>query len=646
MHQLSVERAITRKTAKPVNALLSEAEAANVSRRQKEKEENRHIVAVIFDVARHLALQNEAFRGHDETAASFNQGKFLEEIKFLAKYHALLRSWLEGHPGNVSWLGARIQNEMIDIIATKTLETIIGQVKEARFYSVECDEVTSHKHSYMSIVLRYVYQNTIYERVVGLKHVMSLKGKSLSDVLVEELGKVHVPLNDMVGKAFDGASNMSGKDHGMQQELTKAGATSSIYFHCFAHRLNLVLGKCAETLPLVKDVFETIGSIYRVMEGSPQRNAVYEAKLEMFGIKEGRTALRSLSDTRWTARTDNLSATLNVLPALAATLKELEASDNTCAGLLISISSFEFLLKVVILQECFQISRVASEYLQREDMDMVTAVDAVQTLVRQLKSFRSDARFAGFLKDAQDIASKCGIKDDFSVESAKRRRTLPSHLGDGQVLLEAAFSLRVASSNTGDASESPATEFRRSFYYSFLDLILSELEKRFSSKACEVMVQLSALHPNKWDSGESGKIEKLAKRYGVPEQAACREYCLFKNSSFLQILIAEMEERKKNGVRSPYLPFLLKQFRESDLETLYPNLHKIIQIAATLPVTTASCERCHSKVKIISSYLRATMSEERLDNLVLISSERDISSDIELPVLVDQFAIKPRKVIL
>ena len=277
---------------------------------------------------------------------------------------------------------------------------------------------------------------------------------------------------------------------------------------------------------------------------------------------------------------------------------------------------------------------------------MVTAVDAVQTLVRQLKSFRSDARFAGFLKDAQDIASKCGIKDDFSVESAKRRRTLPSHLGDGQVLLEAAFSLRVASSNTGDASESPATEFRRSFYYSFLDLILSELEKRFSSKACEVMVQLSAFHPNKWDSGESGKIEKLAKRYGVPEQAACREYCLFKNSSFSQILIAEMEERKKNGVRSPYLPFLLKQFRESDLETLYPNLHKIIQIAATVPVTTASCERCHSKVKIISSYLRATMSEERLDNLVLISSERDISSDIELPVLVDQFAIKPRKVIL
>ena len=42
----------------------------------------------------------------------------------------------------------------------------------------------------------------------------------------------------------------------------------------------------------------------------------------------------------------------------------------------------------------------------------------------------------------------------------------------------------------------------------------------------------------------------------------------------------------------------------------------------------------------------ATMNEDRLDNLVLISSERDISSNIELPALVNQFAIKPRKVAL
>ena len=75
-----------------------------------------------------------------------------------------------------------------------------------------------------------------------------------------------------------------------------------IYFHCFAHCLNLVLEKCAETFPVVHDVFSTIGSIYKVMEGSSKRHAVYEVNLKRFSIKDGSTALRGFSDTRWAAR--------------------------------------------------------------------------------------------------------------------------------------------------------------------------------------------------------------------------------------------------------------------------------------------------------------------------------------------------------
>ena len=59
---------------------------------------------VIIDVIRHISLQNEAFRGHNEKPTSENQGKFLEEIMFLAKYHAPLKKWLDSRPENVSWL--------------------------------------------------------------------------------------------------------------------------------------------------------------------------------------------------------------------------------------------------------------------------------------------------------------------------------------------------------------------------------------------------------------------------------------------------------------------------------------------------------------------------------------------------------------
>ena len=76
--------------------------------------------------------------------------------------------------------------------------------------------------------------------------ISSLKGRDLADIIVAILKDMNFQLINLVGKGFDGASNMSGKDEGLQQHLTAAGAYKSLYFHCFAHRLNLVLEKSVE----------------------------------------------------------------------------------------------------------------------------------------------------------------------------------------------------------------------------------------------------------------------------------------------------------------------------------------------------------------------------------------------------------------
>ena len=642
MHQLSREKAIFRKSQIPVSVQLSEAEAVLTSKRQQERESNRHVVQIIFDVVRHLALQNEAFCGHDESSSSLYQGKFLEEIKFLAKYHQPLQKWLDNHPENVSWLGHDIQNEMLEIISTATMDTIKEQIMASEFYSVECDEVTSHKTAYMSIVIRYVDENAINERLVALKHVDNIKGKFLSDVLVEELKKMYIPLKNMVGKGFDGASNMSGKDNGMQQKLTEAGAILSLYFHCFAHKLNLVLAKASETLQPVQDVFNTIGAIYKELEGSPKREEVYKSYLKTYKIIEGRTALRSVSDTHWTAREDNLAATHNALQAIMVTVQELKGGDSACLGLLKRINSFQFVLKLVILKDVFMLTRYASEYLQREDMDMVTAVDAMQTLTTHLKEFRNEEKLAEFVEKAKEKAVSCGIHEEFDAQR-KRKRSVPTRLADGQTVIDAAFSHSIPTQNQEENTVA-IDVFRREFYFPFLDLLLSELQKRFSSEACEVMVQLSAFNPYKWNNDSRDKLTKYAQRYGISEESLHQEHSLFGNSGFFQSLLREMDERKKKGWKTPFLPLILKKFKDSDLENLYPSLHKALKIAACIPVTIASCERSHSKVKLINTYLRAKMREDRLEQLVVISSERDIASLVELTSLQETFAIKPRKV--
>ncbi len=58
-------------------------------------------------------------------------------------------------------------------------------------------------------------------------------------------------------------------------------------------------------------------------------------------------------------------------------------------------------------------------------------------------------------------------------------------------------------------------------------------------------------------------------------------------------------------------------------ESVFPNLRIAIQIMLTIAVSIASCERSFSKLKLILSYLRASMGQGRLCDLALLNAERE-----------------------
>ena len=56
--------------------------------------------------------------------------------------------------------------------------------------------------------------------------------------------------------------------------------------------------------------------------------------------------------------------------------------------------------------------------------------------------------------------------------------------------------------------------------------------------------------------------------------------------------------------------------------SVYPNIHKLLQILAMLPVSTAEPEQMFSKVDLTLTEIRSTMSEDRLEALVLMQAHR------------------------
>ena len=75
------------------------------------------------------------------------------------------------------------------------------------------------------------------------------------------------------------------------------------------------------------------------------------------------------------------------------------------------------------------------------------------------------------------------------------------------------------------------------------------------------------------------------------------------------------------------------------LQAAFPVLVRVFQVAMTISVSSAQCERSFSTLKH-KTYLRSSMSEQRLTDLAVLSIERDISDNLDLDNVVDVFAQK------
>jgi len=69
-----------------------------------------------------------------------------------------------------------------------------------------------------------------------------------------------------------------------------------------------------------------------------------------------------------------------------------------------------------------------------------------------------------------------------------------------------------------------------------------------------------------------------------------------------------------------------------------PELATACVLFATILVTVASAERSFSKLKLMKSYIRSSISQERLDGLALLAVENEGAKQLNIDDLLDNFA--------
>ena len=181
-------------------------------------------------------------------------------------------------------------------------------------------------------------------------------------------------------------------------------------------------------------------------------------------------------------------------------------------------------------------------------------------------------------------------------------------------------------------SESSSDSYKTSVYYATIDVIISEMKERFSGDNLALMTAIDSLCPKSTSFLSLVKLETFLQHYSnclPPIDNLENEIATFKNY-LTRTPIPDNTESGSSGLLESISP----------VKGAFPILYNSLLIALTLGTSTASVERSFSSLRRLKTYLRSTMSEQRLDNLALLYIERDLSSTLwnSLEQLVLQFA--------
>jgi len=91
--------------------------------------------------------------------------------------------------------------------------------------------------------------------------------------------------------------------------------------------------------------------------------------------------------------------------------------------------------------------------------------------------------------------------------------------------------------------------------------------------------------------------------------------------------------------------FQINDVKEVVQKQTYPNLFKLLQVALSIPISSATSERSFLSLRQIKNWLRSSMAQDRFTFLSILSMEKDVTNKLNANI-INKFAEKERKIML
>ena len=289
-------------------------------------------------------------------------------------------------------------------------------------------------------------------------------------------------------------------------------------------------------------------------------------------------------------------------------------------GILASLEKFSTLekfgtlfgLKLAFL--IFGAAEEMSKCLQAKDTSVQEGLSAVNAVSLFYRRQRSDGAFNlmydGVVKTAEELR--------IGQPQLPRYRRPPARLDDG---------------SHPHCFASPRDYYRQVYFEAF-DLLLRELEDRFNQKdalapvlALESLLILAA-------NGENYESELQA----VEDSFYANDIDVTRLKRQLAILTDVVKEfnpviRKVTSIRT----VSDAMNANSTCKLMLSEVHKLLRLYWTVPITSSTSERTFSVLKRLLTYLRSAMTEKRLNNCMLLHVHKDLTDQLDILEVANSF---------
>ncbi|KAJ9536774.1 hypothetical protein OSB04_un000078 [Centaurea solstitialis] len=329
-----------------------------------------------------------------------------------------------------------------------------------------------------------------------------------------------------------------------------------------------------------------------ILDNAPRvQEALVAGEIESGKGLNQELCLTRAGDTRWGSHQKSIVSLINLFPDVVKLLHWIwEEGDgpsrSQAHGILEYFQTFDFVLYLHLMLDLLVVTNSLSKSLQKKDQNILDAALLIEGTKAELQVYRE----SGFETLLSKVESFCDLHDiqkkDMAEEYINTIRTRHrTHITNRH-------------------------HYEYDVFNTVMDLQIREFGDRFSEVSTELIKHMAALSPRASES----------------------PYCGGEIDLYIRHVLEDERYANLNGIDE-----LARLMVETTRNLTFPLVYRLLKLALTLPVATASVERCFSTMKLVKTYLRNRMGDEFLNAAIVCVVEKEALRNVKNDDVINRF---------